>query len=95
MTKKCRVLINNDLVTVFKYDDIEVQVPSIGKEADFVNVVKENDRYKVVDDNYVKPEKEKSERHYIKKDEPIKVKKTTKSVKENDSLTEDNSVVEE
>lgn len=81
MVKKCRVLINNEAVTVFRYDGYEVQVPSIHKEANMVNVILKDGIYKIVDDDYVESEV-KAEKKYIRKEEPKKVKKTTKSVKE-------------
>lgn len=52
MIKNCRVLINNEAVTVINYDGVEVQLPSIKREADFVKVIKKNGNYIVVDDNY-------------------------------------------
>lgn len=55
ITKKCKVRLNNDLVTVFEYSGREVQVPSIHRNADFVNVVYSNGVYRVVDDDYVVP----------------------------------------
>lgn len=55
MVKNCKVLINNEAVTVFDYDGIQVQIPSIKRTADFINVVKRNGNYFVVDDNYTEP----------------------------------------
>lgn len=57
MIKECKVLINNEAVTVFKYGDVEVQVPSIGRDAKTVKVVADNGTYKVVDDDYKEPVK--------------------------------------
>ena len=57
--KICRVLINNEAVTVFDYDGIHVQVPSINRKADTVNVIFKDGQYIVVDDNYKEPEPEK------------------------------------
>lgn len=66
MVKECEVLINNDLVTVIKFDDTEVQVPAIKRDAETVKVVFENNSYKVVDDDYkekpVKVEEHKAEK---------------------------------
>lgn len=56
MIKNCRVLINNDAVTAFEYDGVEVQIPSIKREARFVKVKFDNGKYTVVDDNYVEDE---------------------------------------
>lgn len=69
MIKECKVLINNDAVTVFKYGDAEVQVPSIGRDAKTVKVVVDKGTYKVVDDDYkepVKVEKPKQEKQVKK-----------------------------
>ena len=52
MIKKCKVIINNEAVTVVRFDNIEVQIPSIHKKADYVNVLYENGKYKIVDTNY-------------------------------------------
>lgn len=52
MIKDCNVLINNEAVTVFDYDGTQVQVPSIRRKATTVRVVKKNNQYIVVDDNY-------------------------------------------
>ena len=53
MVKKCPVLLNNSAVTVFKYDDISVQAPSINRDANYVNVLFDKDHfYTIVDDNY-------------------------------------------
>lgn len=57
MLKKCLVLINNPAVTVVKFDDKEVQLPSIHREASFVNVLFENGKYTVVADDYREPTK--------------------------------------
>ena len=68
MVKECKVLMNNDSVTVFAFGNIEVQVPSIKREADTVKVIVENGKYKVVADDYKEIEKVPFEK---------KVKKTT------------------
>ena len=49
MTKECTVLLNNSAVTVVKFGEIEVQLPSIQRDAKKVFVKFENDRYAVVD----------------------------------------------
>ena len=53
MVKKCKVIVNNDAVTVFDFNGVEVQVPSIKKNAAFVNVLFKDGQYKVVEDDYV------------------------------------------
>ena len=49
MTKECTVLLNNSAVTVVKFGEVEVQLPSIQRDAKKVFVKFENDRYAVVD----------------------------------------------
>lgn len=49
MTKECKVILNNSAVTVVKFGEIEVQLPSIQRDAKKVFVKFENDRYAVVD----------------------------------------------
>lgn len=58
MIKKCRVLINNEAVTVIDYDGIKVQIPSIKRTVDSVMIVKQNGKYNVVDDNYTETTKQ-------------------------------------
>ncbi len=55
MVKNCRVLINNEAVTVIEYDGVLVQIPAIHREARYVNVILQNGRYIVVDDDYKEP----------------------------------------
>lgn len=74
MIKNCRVLINNDAVTVFEYDGVEVQIPSINREARFVKVKFANGEYTVVDDNYVENEPKDFD---VKADKKKPNKKTT------------------
>lgn len=52
MVKNCRVLINNEAVTVIEYDGVLVQIPAIHRKARNVNVILQNGRYIVVDDDY-------------------------------------------
>ena len=49
MTKECPVILNNKAVTVVKFGEIEVQLPSIQRDAKKIFVKFENDRYAVVD----------------------------------------------
>ena len=71
MIKNCRILINNDAVTVFDYDGAEIQVPSINREARTVKVLCKDGKYTIVDDNYIEPVekvqfKDKSKKDYKK-----------------------------
>ena len=52
MVKRCQVVLNNDAVTVFRLDDIDIQVPAIKRKAEYVNVLYSDGRYVVVDDDY-------------------------------------------
>lgn len=54
MIKECKVLLNNEAVTVIQYDDIQVQIPAIGRKATVVKV-KDDGHYTVVPDNYSEP----------------------------------------
>lgn len=49
--KICRVLLNNELFTVVNYDGIEVQLPSIHRSADYINVEFKDNHYMVIDEN--------------------------------------------
>ncbi len=62
MVKNCRILINNDAVTVVDFDGVEVQLPSIQREARFVKVCATNGVYSVVDDSYIEPVMEVTEK---------------------------------
>lgn len=52
MVKECSVLLNNEVVTVVRYGDVDVQLPAIGKEAKTIFVAYEGGKYSVVDKNY-------------------------------------------
>lgn len=52
MVKKCAVVNNNDAITVIKFDDTLVQLPSIHENKTQVHVAYENGKYFVVDRNY-------------------------------------------
>lgn len=56
MVKTCKVLLNNEAITVFDYDGIKVQVPSIHRETRTIRVLAKNGIYSVVDDNYIEPD---------------------------------------
>ena len=59
MIIKCKVELNNDLVTVINYNGNLVQIPSIqDNDANFVNVWFNDGHYKVVPDDFVEPAKE-------------------------------------
>lgn len=56
MIKECNVLINNDVVTVVRFDGVDVQFPSIHRSAKTVRVCYSNGKYSIVDDDYKEPE---------------------------------------
>ena len=73
MIIKCKVELNNDLVTVINYDGNLVQIPSIqDKDAKFVNVWLNDGHYKVVPDDFVEPLK------VVQTEETVKSEKKTK-----------------
>lgn len=50
MVKECPVIINNDCVTVVRYDGIDIQFPSVGKDTKSVFVTKHsNGSYHITD----------------------------------------------
>jgi len=59
MVKICKVLLNNEAVTVVKYDDVDVQLPSIHKNCSEIAVEHDNGTYWAVDENEKKTAKEK------------------------------------
>ena len=48
MIRKCIVTINNDDVTVVQYDNIDIQFPSIHKNAKVIYVDGEHGKYTIV-----------------------------------------------
>ncbi len=52
MVKECLVVLNNDVVTVVKFDDVDIQFPSIQKEAQTLFVNYESGKYSIVDEHY-------------------------------------------
>ena len=52
MVKECLVVLNNEAVTVVKFDDKDIQFPSINKDAKKVFVNYENGKYSIVDEKY-------------------------------------------
>ena len=76
MLKKCKVILNNQYVTVFDFGGIEVQIPSIHRKVDTVNVLFENGKYMIVDDNY-QPKTEEIPQEAQPKPKTRKKKKTT------------------
>ena len=52
MVKKCEVILNNEAVTAVRFDNVEVQFPSIHKGAEYVNVLYDCGKYKIVGADY-------------------------------------------
>lgn len=48
MIKECPVILNNESVSVVKFDNTEVQLPPIGKDVKTVKVEREDGRYSIV-----------------------------------------------
>lgn len=71
MIKDCNVLINNEAVTVVRFEEVDVQLPSIHRSAKTIRVCYNNGKYSVVDDDYREPEllevAEKPQKRRIKK----------------------------
>jgi len=73
MILKCKIELNNDLVTVINYNGNLVQIPSIkDKNAKFVNVWFNDGYYKVVPKDFVEPSK------VVQTEETVKSEKKTK-----------------
>jgi hypothetical protein len=73
MILKCKVELNNDLITVISYNGNLVQIPSIkDKNAKFVNVWFNDGHYKVVPEDFVEPLK------VVQTEETVKSEKKTK-----------------
>lgn len=49
MVKECLVTLNNEAVTVVKFDNIDIQFPSIHKNEETVFVKVEDGKYSIVD----------------------------------------------
>lgn len=52
MIKDCRVVINNEAVTVVRFEDIDIQFPSIHSNSKFVRVLYQEGKYKIVNPDY-------------------------------------------
>ncbi len=52
MIKDCRVVLNNEAVTVVRFGDIDIQFPSIHSDLKIVRVLYQDGKYSVVDSDY-------------------------------------------
>lgn len=80
MIKQCNVILNNELVTVVRFGETNVQLPAIGKDAKSIYVCYENGKYFVVDESKAlfgaeetaaKPRKRASKKTTAKNDETV------------------------
>lgn len=81
MVKVCRVILNNEAVTVIRDGEYDVQVPAIHRDAKTVKVKIENGKYVVVPDTYKEQNDiaiEKNEKKYNKKTTEKNVKDKSK-----------------
>ena len=56
MVKICKVIQNNQYVTVVRFNGMEIQFPSIKRETDTVKVLAKDGKYTIVADDYVEKE---------------------------------------
>lgn len=85
MIKECKVILNNEAVTVIQFGDIEVQFPSIRKNDKTVFVKYEDGNYSIVD----KPPIIEQPVQTDKNNAAVKPAKTTK--KRNKKTTNENA----
>lgn len=86
MLKTCKVILNNQYVTVVNFGGTEVQFPSIRRKANEVNVLFENGKYMIVDDNYqIKAEETKEEVKTAKTIKKRKKKTTNETQLDNEN----------
>jgi len=83
MVKICKVIQNNQYVTVVRFNGMEIQFPSIKRETDTVKVLAKDGKYTIVADDYV--EKELKEEKVEKKSQtkPATKKRNKKTTNKN------------
>lgn len=82
MVKECPVIINNDAVTVVRFDGIDIQFPSVNQEnVKTLNVKFENGKYSIVDHAEEKVEKAIDEIVNVTEKTEDEIKKTKKTIK--------------
>lgn len=69
MVKECLVVLNNEAVTVVRYDGKDIQFPAINKDVKKVSVNYENGKYSIVNDKVkaVNTDKPKKKNGIVKK----------------------------
>lgn len=82
MIKECPVIMNNDDVTVVKFDGTDIQFPSVNNDGvKTLNVKFDNGKYSIVNEIEAKPERSVDEN--IDVAEPLETeKKTKKTIKQ-------------
>ena len=81
MIKDCKVILNNERVTVIDFDGTAVQLPSIHRKAEYIKVKFDNDRHIVLPDDYTEI-KTKEEDEVVIEQKP-KNKRNKKTTNEN------------
>ena len=90
MVKNCKVILNNEAVTVVEYDDVEVQLPSIHKKkADFIKVIAKDGTYAVVEEDNFETSAETEDKPKEAANKKTTIKEGTKDNTEKDKLAGD------
>ena len=90
MVKNCRVILNNELVTVLDFDGKQIQVPSIKRKANYVSVLFKDNKYRVVPDDYVEPLEP-----VVEQVEPVQEEKPKRKRRKKKKTTDDETINEE
>ena len=90
MVKNCKVILNNELVTVLDFDGKQIQVPSIKRKANYVSVLYKNDKYEVVPDDYVEPLEP-----VVEQVEPVQEEKPKRKRRKKKKTTDEETIKEE
>ena len=67
MVKKCRVLLNNEEVTVVEYENTKIQFPAVREDIGYVHVEKENGQYFIVDEKVAETKKDVNKKNKAEK----------------------------
>ena len=76
MVKNCKVIQNDQYVTVVRFGSMEIQFPSIHRETDTVKVLAKDGKFAIVADDFVE-DKPKAEKVAQEKSAPKKRNKKT------------------
>lgn len=58
MIKKCKVILNNECVTVIDFEGIDVQLPAIGYKANQIKIKYQDGKYVALPDDYTEATQE-------------------------------------